>query len=100
MEEIDRIVIEVEARSKSNTKRLDRLEETTAAVQELATSIQLMAQNLERMTTEQEKQGERLEKLEQQPAERWNTMTRTIFTSLVSTLAGGIVGALVATIVK
>lgn len=100
MEEIDRIVIEVEQRSKSNTKRLDRLEETTAAVQELATSIQLMAQNLERMTTEQEKQGERLEKLEQQPAERWNNMTRTIFTSLVSTLAGGIVGALVALIIK
>lgn len=94
MEHIDRIVIEVEQRSKSNAKRLDRLEETTVAVQELATSIKLMAQNLERMTEEQEKQGARLEKLEAQPGERWNTMTRTIFTTIVSAIAGGIVGIL------
>lgn len=94
MEHIERIVIEVEQRSKSNADRLDRLEKTTEAVQELATSIKLMAQNLERMTEEQEKQGARLEKLEAQPGERWNTMTRTIFTTIVSAIAGGIVGIL------
>ena len=50
MDDIERTVIELDQRSKSNTKRLDRLEKTTEAVQELATSVKLMAQNLERMT--------------------------------------------------
>lgn len=100
MEQLERIVIELDQRTKSNGHRLDRLEDTTAAVHELATSVKLMAQTLERMATEQEEQGKRLGKLEQQPAERWNNMTRTIFTSVLSTLAGGLVGALVTMLIK
>lgn len=100
MDDAERVLVEVEARSKSNTKRLDRLEETTAAIQELVTSVKLLAQNMEYMAQEQKDQGERLKALEDKPAERWNTMTRTILTSAVSTLAGGLVGALVAMLVR
>lgn len=99
MDEMERLLVEVDQRGRSNQKRLDRLESTTEAVQELAMSVKLMAQNIETMTKEMQDQGERLSALEKQPAERWNSMTRTIFTSLVSTLAGGLVGALVALII-
>lgn len=96
MEDIEKTVIETEARSRSNTNRLDRLEESTAAVVKLASSVEQLAQNMDRMAREQEKQGDRLSALEKQPGERWNTMTRTIFTSAVSTVCGGLMGALVA----
>ena len=95
MDDIERTVIELDQRSKSNTKRLDRLEKTTEAVQELATSVKLMAQNLERMNEELEKQGQRLEKLEQQPADRWNTIIKTMLTAVVSALAGGVAAMLI-----
>ena len=95
MDDIERTVIELDQRSKSNTKRLDRLEKTTEAGQELATSVKLMAQNLERMNDELEKQGQRLEKLEKQPADRWNTITKTFLTAIVSALAGGFAAMLI-----
>ncbi|MEG1849005.1 MAG: hypothetical protein RR197_00455 [Oscillospiraceae bacterium] len=100
MEEMERTIIEVEQREKSNTKRLDRLETITDAVWELATSVKLMAQNLERVNGEQEQQSKRLETLEKLPAERWNSMMRTILASAVSTLTGGLVGAMAALLIR
>mgnify|MGYP003285821225 FL=1 len=91
---------EVDQRGKSNTHRIDDLEKRADTLQELTTSVKLLAANMERMASEQMKQGDRLTALEKQPGERWNSMTRTIFTSAVSTLSGGLVGALVAMMMK
>ena len=91
---------EVDQRGKSNTHRIDDLEKRADTLQELTTSVKLLAANMERMASEQMKQGDRLTALEKQPGERWNSMTRTIFTSIISTLSGGLVGALVAMMMK
>jgi hypothetical protein len=91
---------EVDQRGKSNTHRIDDLEKRADTLQELTTSVKLLAANMERMASEQMKQGDRLTALEKQPGERWNSMTRTIFTSAVSTLSGMLVGALVAMMMK
>mgnify|MGYP002554208305 FL=1 len=91
---------EVDQRGKSNTHRIDDLEKRADTLQELTTSVKLLAANMERMASEQMKQGDRLTALEKQPGERWNSMTRTIFTSAVSTLSGGLVGALVAMMIR
>ena len=91
---------EVDQRGKSNSHRIDDLEKRADTLQELTTSVKLLAANMERMASEQMKQGDRLTALEKQPGERWNSMTRAIFTSAVSTLSGGLVGALVAMMMK
>ena len=91
---------EVDQRGKSNSHRIDDLEKRADTLQELTTSVKLLAANMERMASEQMKQGGRLTALEKQPGERWNSMTRTIFTSAVSTLSGMLVGALVAMMMK
>lgn len=91
---------EVDQRGKSNSHRIDDLEKRADTLQELTTSVKLLAANMERMASEQMKQGDRLTALEKQPGERWNSMTRTIFTSIISTLSGGLVGALVAMMMK
>lgn len=91
---------EVDQQGKSNSHRIDDLEKRADTLQELTTSVKLLAANMERMASEQMKQGDRLTALEKQPGERWNSMTRTIFTSAVSTLSGGLVGALVAMMMK
>lgn len=96
MDDVQKLVIETDARARSNQRRIDKLEETSETLNELVTSVKVMAQSIERMTQEMKAQGERLTTLEQEPAKRWNTMTRTIFTTVVSTLAGGLVGALIA----
>lgn len=85
---------EVDQRGKSNSHRIDDLEKRADTLQELTTSVKLLAANMERMASEQMKQGDRLTALEKQPVERWNSMTRTIFTTVVSALAGGLVAVL------
>ena len=100
MDELAVKLAEVEQRGKSNSHRIDDLEKRADTLLELTTSVKLLASNMERMASEQVRQGERLTALEKQPAERWNSMTRTIFTTVVSTLAGGLVGALVAMLLK
>ena len=100
MDELAVKLVEVEQRGKSNSHRIDDLEKRADTLQELTTSVKLLASNMERMASEQVRQGERLTALEKQPAERWNSMTRTIFTTVVSTLVGGLVGALVAMLLK
>ena len=39
---------------------------------------------------EQKKQGERLDELEQKPAEAWSSMQRTIMTTICAALAGAV----------
>ena len=85
---------EVDQQEKSNSHRIDDLEKRADTLQELTTSVKLLAANMERMASEQMKQGDRLTALEKQPGERWNSMTRTIFTTVVSALAGGLVAVL------
>ena len=96
MDEIERAVIELEQRGKSNTHRIDDLEEQSKLLNELVTSVKLLAQNMQVMAEEQKKQGARLDALEKQPAENWNGIKKAIVTALVSVLVGGIGGALLA----
>ena len=100
MEEIERTVIELEQRGKSNMHRIDDLEEQSKLLNELVTSVKLLAQNMQVMAEEQKKQGARLDALEKQPEENWNGIKKAIVTALVSVLVGGIGGALLALIVK
>lgn len=100
MEEMERKVIELEQRGKSNTHRLDDLEEQSKLLNELVTSVKLLAQNMKTMAEEQKKQGARLDALEKEPAENWSSVKKAIVTALVSVLVGGVGGALLALIVK
>lgn len=62
---------EVEARASSNTKRLDRLEETTAALNRLATAVEIMATKQEHMGESVDRLTSKVEALEAEPANRW-----------------------------
>lgn len=95
MEEMERTVIETQARCKSNQRRIDDLEKKSEAIQSLALSVRDLANSTRTISEELAKQGERLTLLEQEPANRWNSMARTLVTTAVSTMTGGIVGMLV-----
>lgn len=52
-------------------KRLDALEENVKQIQSLTISVEKMAVSIEQMTKELSKQGERLEAIEKEPAQKW-----------------------------
>lgn len=86
---------EVDARSKSNTHRLDEMEDKIDAVNKLATAVEIMA-NEQKHQTEAIREiktsvgtlDTKVDALEQKPAKRWDGMVEKVIY--------GIVGALVA----
>jgi len=111
MEETDRTLIETEQRAKSNSHRLDEVEENqkeqSNELRTLTTTVNALAQSIEQFVSSQqleaehvrqslEAHGKRLGALECQPAENWKLVVRTVLTGVVSALAGGL-GALLLT---
>ena len=68
--EHERRLTEVEQRSKSNTHRLEKLEESTEAINRLATSMEVMVNKQEQVAETVEKLDDKVTALEQKPVKR------------------------------
>ena len=66
--------------------RLDKLEQISNQIADIAASVKVMAVTMQGMQQEQKEQGERLKKIEQEPADNWNKLIATII-ALVATAA-------------
>lgn len=88
---------EAEQRAKSNTRRIDKLEQQTDAIQSLATSVEVMVQEqvhqteaIERVEKNVEKLDSKVEVLERKPAKRWEG----VIDKVIMTIVGAVVGYL------
>lgn len=68
--------------------RLENLEAEVKQISELVSSVRVLAVNIEAMNKELAKQGERLEKIEEKPAKRWDSVVAGIITGIVGILIG------------
>ena len=68
-------------------KKVKDLENSTDALNKLAYSVETMCEELK-------KQGERIEHLEQQPADRWNKLVDTA----IACIATGVIGYFIGTV--
>lgn len=80
---------ELEAQGRSTTRRLDKLEELTEVVHELATTMKLMAEKQERTADTVDRLDAKLTALEQEPAKRWKAVVEKV----ILTVVGAVVGA-------
>lgn len=116
MEENEKLLIETVQRAKSNQRRLDELEKrvdehhalgapiklnalvervdglekNVSEIHRLSLSVSKLADNMERMLDEQQRQRKDIDALKNEPAERWNSVKRTALTAIVSTVSGGL----------
>lgn len=98
---IDAEIRRLDAENSRQNKRIEILENKVDNITQMNVAMQKMADNMEHMYKEQERQGAliekqdaRLEKLENQPAAAWSTMRRTIFTTICGAAAGALAIAL------
>lgn len=77
-------VTELEALAKSNKRRIEKLEADTAAIQRLATSVEVLVTKLDRVDQNVEKLDSKVEALEQKPAKRWESIVEKIIWALVA----------------
>lgn len=78
----------MEEEHKRQDKRIELLEESVREMGALTTSVEKLAQSMESMVKEQEKQGERLEALESRDGEMWRKVTAYAVTAIVGILVG------------
>lgn len=67
-------------------KRLELLEENVREIGALTTSVEKLAQSVESMVKEQEKQGRRLDELEGRDGEMWRKVVGYIITIMYNNL--------------
>lgn len=81
--EYEEVIKRVEAEEHRQNKRLDKLEESLQTLTDLTVSVQKIAVSIESMQKELTKQGERLEKIEAEPAENWKKVVWLVIAAVV-----------------
>ena len=74
----------IDAENKRQNARLEKLEDTISKISELTSSVKVLAVNMETMTKEQIKQGERLQAIEEKPANNWDKLVWAVIGAVVA----------------
>ncbi len=82
-------ITEVEARSRSNTKRLDELSGQIDAVNRLATAVEVLATKQDATTASVQQLEGKVDALEAKPAKKWDALADKV----VWAIAGAIIAA-------
>lgn len=82
--------------NKRQNTRLDKLEQNVQEIGKLTRSVDSLAQSTQTMAKQLEKQGERLDAIEQKPTKRWET----VVTGILAAIAGAIGTAIAAGIIQ
>lgn len=78
----------LEEENKRQDRRIELLEENVREMGALTTSVEKLAQSMESMVKEQEKQGKRLETLEARDGEKWRKVAGYIVTAIIGIIIG------------
>lgn len=73
-EEMAERLVEVEQRSKSNTHRLDAVEKNQEALNSIATSVAVMAEQQKNISEKVDTIDDKVSTLEGKPGKRWESM--------------------------
>lgn len=76
----------IDDETRRQNHRIDKLENLTEQLSDMAASIKVMAVSLQGMQAEQKEQGERLKKIEEEPGDKWNSLVKTIITVVATAL--------------
>lgn len=89
-------LVEVEQRSKSNTKRIDKIDKQIEEMHELMQTVASLTTEIKYMREEFNEGLSRITRLEQKPVENYNKIVMYIIT----TILGALLGALIKGVIK
>lgn len=80
----DEFARRIDEENDRQNKRLTILEQGQTQINELVSTVKVLAVNMENMAKEQVKQGAKLEEIEGKPAKRWETVISCIITAIIA----------------
>lgn len=90
--EIIEKIAHLEEKAKSNTKRIDEVEQEVKENRELTIAVKEIATEIKYLREEQSNMNDRLKIIEEKPVKNWNKIITTIIGTVIGALAGGIIG--------
>ena len=81
-------IAEIEARSKSNTHRIDDLEEDNRALHTLATSVEVLATKQDTIESTVQEIKTDVKELKAVPGSKWEALVKAVLTAIVGALVG------------
>ena len=81
-------IAEIEARSKSNTHRIDDLEADNKALHQLATSVEVLATKQEAIEANVSEIKDDVKSLKAIPGGKWEALVKEVVTAIVGALVG------------
>ena len=90
--EIIEKIAHLEEKAKSNTKRIDEVEQEVKENRELTMAVKEIATEIKYLREEQSNMNDRLKIIEEKPVKNWNKIITTIIGTVIGALAGGIIG--------
>lgn len=87
-EEMSVRLVEVEQRSKSNTHRIDKLEQSTAALNELTTAVKVMVTKQDYIAEKVDGLDAKVTVLEGKPGKRWEGLVEKVIMTIIAIVVG------------
>ena len=81
-------IAEIDARSKSNTHRIDDLEADNKALHQLATSVEVLATKQEAIEANVSEIKDDVKRLKAIPGGKWEALVKAVLTAIVGALVG------------
>ena len=85
---VEHRLTEVEARSKSNAHRLDEMEKRQDKLDDLVSTVKLLADREERVETDVKEIKTEVKTIRTAPAKRWDALVNQLITIAVAAIAG------------
>lgn len=86
--EIEHRLTEIESRSKSNTHRLDEMEKRQDDLDELVSTVKVLADREVRVENDVKEIKDDVKSLKMKPLKRWDSIVNTVLIALVTAIAG------------
>lgn len=78
----------IDLENRHQNQRIDNLEEHSRKITDIVISVRELAQSVKQMAETQERQGHRLEELEDRDGEVWRKVTGYIITAVIGAILG------------
>lgn len=86
--EHEKRLADVENKAKSNTRRIEKIEKQTEAINNIATAVQVMATKQATIAETLERLDNTVEDIKSKPGRQWESITEKIILAVVAALVG------------
>lgn len=87
-------LVEIDQRSKSNTHRLEAVEKNQEALNQIATSVAVMAEQQKNISKKVDDIDNKVGAIESKPAKRWDSMVDKLIAALVGAFAAWVLSGM------